>query len=41
MDNPKTTATLGTRHRAITNKTKTQHRQLKRRATRIPRKNWK
>ena len=29
MDNPHTHATLGTRHRTKTNKTKTQHRKLK------------
>jgi hypothetical protein len=30
MDNPHTHATMGTRHRTKTNKTKTQHRKLKR-----------
>ena len=39
MDNPHTHATLGTRHRTKTNKTKTQHRKLKGWATQIPPRN--
>ena len=41
MDNPeRETVNIGnTRHRAKTNKTKTQHRKLKERATRTPLKN--
>jgi len=42
MDNPETQATLDTRHRTKTNKLKTQHRKLKRGATRTStKKQWR